>query len=162
MAKQPQTSKQSVDSDTPLNYDTMRKLLVGIVMLLWLHPSNGENLIYNHVNFRYTPPVQRMMKELGLEGLTINIHRTSKPVRGFISLDGVGGFIVFVNSAEGNVLETIAHELVHIRQHVDGRWDINNPTVRVTKHGNMYVSPEARAIEMEANKLGRKLYYKCR
>ena len=123
-------------------------------------------VVYNGVNFKYTPFVQYACAELGITDVDIYLSTTTKKVQAHVNKTGFGAYIIYINVNEcEDYYEVLAHELTHISQDIQGRWNLDNPTVIVSKWGNSYVSDLAREIENEAKASGRKIarsYFKNR
>jgi hypothetical protein len=132
----------------------MKKLLT-IIAILFTVNANAL-VIYNDVNFRYTPFVQFACEQLGIEGVDIYLSKTNKPVQAHVMKTGFGSYIIYINpnNAE-NYHEILAHELTHVKQDLSGVWDISMPTTRLNDWGSSYVSEAARMVEAEAHKSGR-------
>lgn len=136
----------------------MKKLVVMWAVVLFSLTAKSELLVYNHLNFEYTNFIYDVCDELGIKE-TIYVIETNVDVDGFVRrIDS--GYVVFVNRNSICKKETIAHELVHVKQDLKKQWDINNGTRRLTLSGIEYVSKKAKEIEKEANEVGKQLYRK--
>lgn len=141
----------------------MKKLLIIASLALITNSVDAQPLIYNSIGFRHTPYIQALCTELNIDK-NIYILHTDFPVKGYAVKNGFGGYIVCINIFEVDYFElreVLAHELCHVRDDILGVWDLENPTTRVTPTRDMYVSEEAKQVELrikeEAKLLTRKL-----
>lgn len=139
------------------------KFLTSLILFALMIQVNATILVHNSVNYRYTPFVYAVAKELGIQSTEIFIAYTHLKVDGMVRPNGFGGFVILLNpNSPVNDLEIIAHELVHIKQHQQGRWNLDSPTTVFTAYGHRYVSPLAKEMEVEAMREGRRLGRKFR
>lgn len=122
----------------------MKKLMI-ILGLFLSFAASAKPLVYNHVDFKYTPFVYSVCEELGIENQTIGVIESPNGMAGFIKQTEYG-FVIYIDSNRMDRFEIIAHELYHVYQHLNGEWDINNPTTLNGRH----VSKDARQVEKDA------------
>ena len=141
----------------------MKTILI-ITMFATMQIVNSQSIINNSIGFQHTPFVQAVCHELEINE-TINIFFDNRiNADGFAVKTVFGEYIVFVNSNIDNrkIKEVLAHELCHIRDDINGIWDLNNSTTKVYKWGYRYVSKETERIERRINEEGKTLAFKYR
>lgn len=142
----------------------MKTILTIIAMALVSLVGQAQGVIYNSIGFQYTPFIQAVCNELEIN-TDIYVLPTNKPVNGFVTKNGFGGYVIFVNNtseADESIKLIIAHELLHISDDIKGVWDIDIPTTIVANSITRYISDDARAIELRVKKESKKLYWKFR
>lgn len=125
--------------------------------------GQAQGVIYNSIGFQYTPFIQAVCTELEISA-DIYVLPTDKPVNGFVTKNGFGGYIIFVNNtseADESIKLIIAHELLHISDDIKGVWDIDTPTT-IVANSIRYTSDNARALELRVKEESKKLYWKFR
>ena len=135
-----------------------------IAMALISLAGQAQGVVYNSIGFQYTPFIQAVCTELEISA-DIYVVPTDKPVNGFVTKNGFGGYIIFVNNtseADESIKLIIAHELLHISDDIKGVWDIDTPTTIVANSITRYTSDNARALELRVKKESKKLYWKFR
>lgn len=140
----------------------MKRLLIISIMLLFpFFISMSQNLIYNSINFKYTDFVRQCCLEMEISGQKIYITYADMDVVAYI--DKTFAYIIYINSStKEDVRDILAHEIVHIKQDIDGRWDIKVPTTKITSFGERYTSTSAKNIEHEAIRVGKKMCKKVK
>lgn len=131
-----------------LKNNVMKTTLI-IAMVLISLTGKAQGLIYNSIGFEYTPFIQAVCAELEINA-DIYIITTDEPVNGFVTKNGFGGYIIFVNNNHDEwirVKSIITHELLHIKDDLEGAWDISEPTSIIKRGQVYYTSDEARQIE---------------
>jgi len=142
----------------------MKKLLIIAFLALIMNSVDAQPLIYNSIGFRHTPYILALCTELNIDKNIYVLH-TDFPVKGYTVKNGFGGYIVCINMSKVDYFElreVLAHELCHVRDDILGVWDLENPTTIVTPTRNMYVSEEAKQVELRVKKEGKLLSHKLR
>lgn len=137
-------------------------LIIAMVLISLIGKAQG--LIYNSIGFEYTPFVQAVCAELEINA-DLYIIATDKPVNGFVTKNGFGGYIIFVNNtskADEPIRLIIAHELLHISDDLKGVWDIDTPTTIIASSKTKYTSDKAKELEYRVKKESKKIYWKFR
>lgn len=125
-----------------------------IIMALVSLVGQAHGVVYNSIGFQYTPFIQAVCTELEIS-TDIYVLPTDKPVNGFVTKNGFGGYIIFVNNtseADESIKLIIAHELLHISDDIKVVWDIDTPTTIVANSITRYTSGNARALELRVKK----------
>lgn len=137
----------------------MKKIVTMVLIMIPLL-SIGQTVIHSNISYKYTPFIQSCCKKLNINPESIYILRTDKNVKAYV--DKTFTYIIYININNidhiNDIYKILAHELIHIQQDFEGRWDIKNSTVKVHKEFNEYTSEQARNIEREANKISKVLY----
>ena len=129
-----------------------------------MNSVDAQPVIYNYIGFKHTSYIQALCTELSIEN-TIYVLPTNLPIEGYAVKNGFGGYIIFINTSRVNYFglrDVLAHELCHVRDDILGVWDLENPTITVTPTRNIYVSEEAKQVELRVKKEGRLLSRKLR
>ena len=142
----------------------MKKLLIIAFLALIMNSVDAQPVIYNSIGFKHTPYIQALCTELNIDK-NIYILHTDLPVKGYAVKNGFGGYIICINMSKVDYFElreVLAHELYHVRDDILGVWDLETPTTIVTPTRNIYVSEEAKQVELRVKKEGKLLSHKLR
>jgi len=145
-----------------LNFNTMKKLIV-IILLLPIMASSQNNVYYNSIGFEYTPFINNVCKYLGIKDHEIYIewNKMPKHLHGVSYKTPQGMYVIYINIDSDRRKEALVHELVHIKQDIDGRWDLRIPTTLMTRQGHKYINGSEN-IEKEARLLSREIIKKIK
>lgn len=114
---------------------------------------NSENSIVNSevIDETFNDYVDFVCDYLGIENQVIRFGTTDLQVQGCIFAADTNNFVILINKRYcDNIRIAIAHELTHLKQHINGEWNINEGTNRIVNGECFYVSDKARDIELEA------------
>jgi len=140
----------------------MKKLFL-IILFSVSTIVGAQNLISNKLNFRYTPFIEAVCEELGIDDEEFYVLAVCMEpnIHGYTQKTAHGMYIISINiNSEESIYKTLAHELVHVKQDISGEWDINNPTTIFRGGYYKYISIEAKAIELTTRGCADKLYRK--
>lgn len=143
----------------------MKKILLIMLISCQAIAAHSETLIngtiYNLDNY-----VQDICIELSIsDSIVIHIARISKDysIPACMCKTGANRYTIYISyaSSYNKILEMIAHELVHVKQDVLGKFDATKGTLSIMLNGELkYRNDISRAIEKEAWVIGAAIYKK--
>ena len=136
----------------------MKKLLILSFIFVQFY-AIAQPVVHNSIGFEHTPYIYRICTELDIN-TDIYIIPTSKDLAGYTVKNGFGGYIIFANlqQTQEPLKLFLAHELQHISDDINGIWNLDNPTTKIKKYGNRFVSKEAAELEKRVISLSNILY----
>lgn len=112
-------------------------------------PTLIQNEVNNTYESKYTDYIHFICTELQLKDLTIMLGVTNLDIQGFVQAPNDDMFIILINPSKcDNEYVVIAHEMYHIKQHIEDTWNIQNGTTKLSD--GSYVSFEAQKVEEDA------------
>ena len=113
---------------------------------------SAENEVRNYADLNDLAMsfIHYVCNELGIVDQIITIAPTNLKVQALIYMNSGNIPMILVNSEEvNNLFVALAHELFHLKQHIEGRWDLKKGTTVVRDGDVEYVSELAEEIEKE-------------
>ena len=143
----------------------MKNIIVTLAVIIATITTYGQTVI-NFNKYNITGYTEQVCTEVGLEEATVVVRTmpmTYKNVKAVVVRESINNYSIYTaaGSTLHDVLKAIAHELVHIKQDIEGKLDVNKGTTKLDAQGNaVYVSKVARKLEKEARTLGGAAYTK--